>query len=244
MALAHVNNDASAQGGAKPSLAVVYPNNVTAGNLLVLGVWLESQSAAIASITDTRGNNYQLDRTQDIAATSRARLYSCISVGSGPNTITVTHNQGGSIQMSLQAMEFSGVTSTAWLDAVESDSATSNSLDSGVGQAIAQADEVLIGSGSSGSAGGNTWTADASYTLTTAANVSDSAMEWRIVSAAGTYDATMTQTSGSGWAMILATYKAPGGGVVSTIRPLVVSSQPVIIGSGPYALPSGFDPGT
>ncbi len=205
MALAHVANDGStAKTQAKPTTTIAFPSNVVSGNLLVLGIW-KSANNSVSSISDTRGNTYQVDRAQLATDNTGVAIYSCISVGSGANTVSVT--MGATTDLSMCVMEFSGVVSTSWRDAVESGSGSGTALDSGSGQSIAQANEVLIGFG--GSISTNTpWTAGTSYTLSSATARANMIMEWQIVAATGTYDATMTSNVSNNWAMALATYKA------------------------------------
>ena len=81
------NNTTSAPSGS--SMLVAYPTAQTAGNLNIVVVGWNDTSAAVKSITDTRGNSYTLAVGPTAGTALTQSIYYAKNIAGGSNTVTV-----------------------------------------------------------------------------------------------------------------------------------------------------------
>ncbi len=178
-------------------VSVSFTSNTTLGNTIVVAA--STAGPAISSVADTQGNTY----VQAVASGSNAIWYAT-SIKGGADTITA--NFAASTGFSLiYVHEYAGL-ATSPLDQVSSQTGTGTAVTSGA-KTTTQANELIFGYASvdhcvlSGSTG-------FSARQTAGCNMSED----MIVSATGTYAATFTQNVSSGWAGLMATFKAAASG--------------------------------
>jgi predicted secreted protein len=203
MSISLVQNTSNNVPGNPMSLA--FGSNVTAGNLLIVGVGSTTGGASNStiSLSDTLGNTYtSLGKVEEGVLSASGEIFYCIANSSGANTVTATYSSGSGI--ALHVAEFSGV-SAVDQNAVTNDQ-TGTAADSGP-VTTAFADELLLGwlIASGAPTAGTGWTLLSSQGATLR-----SALEYQIVSSTGTYDATFTLGSGKGgtpvWGLRITTF--------------------------------------
>lgn len=193
---------ASASGNAP--LAVAYNSNVTAGNLLVAGVYafnLDGVSAT-ASVADTQGNTWTRVSPytfQGGSGQGGVTVLTAIAGSTGPDTATLTvgGTSGGFLRILVH--EFTVVSA---VDAQAANNGAVYPLDSGAATTTAN-NGVLFGWGVADN--GNT-TAGAGYTI--AATAGSESTEYQITTASGSYHATFPGNgASSGWCCQLVAFK-------------------------------------
>lgn len=195
-------NGSFASGNAP--LAVAYNNPVTAGNLLVAGVYAFALDGvtATASVADTQGNTWTRVSPytmQGGGGSGGITVLTTIAGATGADTATLTvgGTSGGFLRILVH--EFTLVTA---VDAQAANSGTVYPLDSGAANTTATAG-VLFGWGVADN--GNT-VAGAGYTI--AATAGSESSEYQISSAAGTYHATYPGSgANSSWCCELVAFK-------------------------------------
>lgn len=234
MAIAFVQNVAS--GGTSVSattLVITVGVTTTVGNHLCLShVQSADPQRSISSLTDSKGNTWQIDHAPVTVAGLSATgfIASCkitTALVSG-NTITVVLSGNTSQAMSCQ--EYSGLAAASWFDkkAEANDGVGSTASDSGLTATTAQADELLYTNLAHVSTVGsfawevlspiwNSRTVAASTGTVRTVRPAD-----RIVAATGTYSAKATWTTTRDWDGIIATYK--GAAAVVTAIPWALRS--------------------
>lgn len=82
--------DIQQQNGAADPQVLAYVSDVTAGNLLVCEVGLPSVTVTVSGITDDLGNTWALAKRQvGSGVTATSEIWWAVSVGSGPNELTI-----------------------------------------------------------------------------------------------------------------------------------------------------------
>lgn len=104
--------------GSSGSVGVAFGGDNAAGNLIVVGVWIEHSSATITSVTDTQGNTYNAALGYSGSwASGRMRIYYAENIASGANTVTVAISEGAA-RVNAHIAEFSGCATSSALDVV------------------------------------------------------------------------------------------------------------------------------
>jgi len=105
------------------TLAAAYPAAQTAGNLNIVVVGWNDTTAAVSSVTDSRGNTY----TRAIGPTTGTALsqsiYYAKNIIAGSNTVTVVFNQTAAYP-DVRVLEYSGADTTNPLDVTAGASGT------------------------------------------------------------------------------------------------------------------------
>jgi hypothetical protein len=163
-----VGNNAG-YGPTSKTLALTFPSNNTAGNLIILSVNWGNTGIQVSSVTDTRGNVYanisgQVRYGQGYPQSNQ--LYYAKNIPAGLNTITVTMTGIPSTVFEARAYEYAGLDPTSPLDQFSSATGTNASKVNPV--------------------------AGASFTGRTVANAGNTLGEDKVVAVTGTYNATET----------------------------------------------------
>ena len=162
MAYAHVQSNKGYDYTS--ALAVAFPSNVTAGNLLLcLMVGAESAPAGTGPVTDTRGNTWSAIGTADATSGFWIHGFYCIANGSGANTCTSHMNGGYSSYHAVLVAEYSGIASTNPLD-VEN-KATGSGTGPTVSITTTNANDLVIGWETDTSSTNITITEGSGYTM-------------------------------------------------------------------------------
>src|ERR1035437_2627287 len=121
-------------------------SNTTKGNHLILLASDTGSGIVVSSVTDTKGNTWQVDSTQantSVASISIASVYLTTALTTS-DTITVTLSGAGTFRGGLLE-EYSGIATTSWNDVNASNTgADSTSMTTGATAATGQANELTI----------------------------------------------------------------------------------------------------
>lgn len=188
-------------GHSASSLVFTGVTNV-AGNMILVAVYWADITSTITSVTDSRGNTYTLAAGVTRNSQISSSLYYAKNIAAGANVVTVAFNTTA-VRPSAMMSEYSGLSTTAPLDAVSIGTGNGSVVDSG---AITPANdyELLIGSGCSGP--NKVFTAAGAGWSTALISADADMLEQRVVNAAGAYNATATMTSGL-WIMQMAAFQ-------------------------------------
>jgi glycosyl hydrolase family 16/IPT/TIG domain-containing protein len=185
------------------SVAATYPAAQTAGNLNVVAVMWGDVTSAVSSVTDTRGNTYTLAVGPTRANGLTSAIYYAKNIAAGSNTVTVSFNQSAGWP-NINVMEYSGLDTTNPLDVVSTASGSGTTANSGSATTTV-ANELIVGAGNPVT----TFTAAGTGFTNRIINSFGGISEDKIVTSAGSYNATATLTSG-GWVMQMAAFRASG----------------------------------
>lgn len=229
---AFVQSTAASAAGFPTSVTTpAFASNTTTGNAIIVGAMTQDAANTVDSVTDSVGNTYARKAQANVGALNLEIWLAEDITGGASHTVTV--NDSGSLAGGLIAFEISGLATSNAFDKSAGASGASGSLDSGNTAATAQANEILIGFGGITSVSTPTWTEGASYLPSPPVSTDGSgagyaiAMEYRVVSATGAYNATMTSSiTNQAWAMLIATFADTG--IVESTYP-VEGWQPDII---------------
>ena len=197
------------------TIAVTVPaGGVPVGDFVLLACCNGIGSDTVTSVTDSRGNTYQIDIQFSGGSGHRVALVSCkVTTALLQNdTITVTLSAANGSR-NVYAEHWSGLASTGWFDKSATGSGTAECFATGNTGQTAQADEVLMGASCLNSKGA---TATPGPNYSEVAEVGGSAsgnsgrtlyIERRTVAAAGAYAADGTWSVAAGHSEVIATYK-------------------------------------
>jgi hypothetical protein len=225
-----------------------------AGDLLVVAVAWDQQSATISSITDTQGNTYTsaIGPTDWNGTSERAQLFYAKNILGGANTVTVKLSAAANNYFEVNVIEYSGADTGSPLDATSVATGTGTSLDSG-SHSTSSGNELIFGYGNSGTANIIEGAGFIGRTRLGGGSIAED----KYVTAPGSYNATATSGPTSNWIMMMATFKSKLGGygaslrsdILSDDRPSVTSNHTftftanhAVMGSSTltFALPEGF----
>ena len=220
MAISFVN---VAEGYAGSSALVLTPaTSHTAGNSIV--VLVGGINASVTGITDVAGNTYTSRGTSTQSGAFFLSSWTATGIlGSAVNVLSVAFDATG-IALCVFAQQLSASLGTLSFYDFRSGGATSGtSLSTANSPATTQANAVISAFGIS-AATGQTYTAGTSFTLRGSGLESGDVRaqsETRIVSATGTYNASMSNTIDDDWAMnhviLQETIPSGAGGVLALL---------------------------
>jgi hypothetical protein len=211
-------------------------SSVTAGDFLVVAV--SNYVGTVASISDNRGDTFQVAKQQPVnaaTAVGQISIYYVLSAAGGATTITAQSTQPSSVtSVSLEAVEYSGVSTTNPLDQTAGGSGVSSTINSGSTGTTTQGNELVVGAG--------TFTNNSSYTInagsgftyrggnTNGANYNPGVfVEDKNVYATGTYSASFSSNSSLSWQGAVATFRAAAAPTVMQPTLLAPTSTPMPI---------------
>jgi len=202
-----------AMGAACDFVDLAFPNNVTAGSLLVVaGNNYHSPLTSAITVTDTVLTNYTVILGPTPLNSYTLFLAYGFAPSSGANTVRVDPDGTGNY-INFAMDEFSGVDSGSPID-VDGGESTGHD-DAPADSLVTTTAGVLIvaSAGSLNDAG--TWTAGTGWTLfgsQGSSSISSFAAEFQIVGGAGTYTADFVTTNTPNWGVYTVGFKAAGGG--------------------------------
>jgi hypothetical protein len=189
-----------------------FTSNVGSGNLLVVGVYYESTTITVSSVTDSRSTSYTATPSSPVTNSTqpqRQYVYYGIAPSGGANTVSVTLSASACC-FNIVLAEYSGIDASSPLDQHATAQGSGTTLTT-ASVTTTQADELLVGIGSHWNTS-TAFTAGSGYAKRVQNNTSDSmALEDQIVAATGSYNASFTVNLTNTWLMAIATFKAAGG---------------------------------
>lgn len=197
MAFAFVNIAEGVSDGSAGTIASGAQNH-TAGRLLIVFVQNED-SRTVSQVQDTAGNSYT-QRGTNSSGTTRQSVWTAFSItGNATNVVTATLS-GNATFRRIRVLQYSYANVAAFHDSdvgtgSGAEFATANSTATANAQAVIAAC-VFFGSNFDGVVAGT------DFILRGSTDEVDTATEDRIVSATGTYNATMSNEIEADWMMI------------------------------------------
>jgi hypothetical protein len=149
--------------GIATTVAVVLNSNTTAGNLLIVQIYIASTAfATFSSITDSQSNTYaQIGTQATVNGNAVYRTYYARNIIGGTTTVTVTFSGSGQGN-TVQVREYSGLdTSASVLDGVGSGTGNSTAA-SATATATTSATDLVVGAVAS-DIGSQTFTAGSGF---------------------------------------------------------------------------------
>ncbi len=197
IAFSQVN--AATPSSAQSTVSVAFPAAQVAGDLNVVVVGWNDTTSVVNSVTDSRGNVYQLAIGPTTRTTTLSQsIYYASGIAAGANTVTVTFNKAATA-VDVRIAEYRGVTT---LDAKAGASGNGSSANSGAATTTA-ANELIVGAAT---VANSTKSAGSGFTARIITSPNSDLLEDRVVTATGSYSATAT-LSGGGWVMQMVTFK-------------------------------------
>lgn len=181
------------------SVSTAFTNAEVAGHTNVLAIGWNDATSSITSVSDSRGNVYQVALATFRGNGLSQAIYYASNVAAGSDTVTVTLNQAAPY-VDLRASEYANLGA---FDVGASGTAATGTNASSGSATTTNAGDLLFGAGIT--AGGFT-AAGTGYTKRIITSDLD-ITEDRNVTATGSYSATATK-GGGGWIMQLAAFKA------------------------------------
>jgi hypothetical protein len=199
------------------SLVVAFPAAQTAGNLNIVVVGWNDTSAAVRSVTDSRGNSYILAVGPTAGTALTQSIYYAKNIAGGSNTVTVTFNRTAAYP-DVRVLEYMGVDPTGPLDVTAAAAGNSRNGNSGPA-ATTTLNELIFGAGMTFdvySAAGSGFT---KRVITKFGDITEDAT----LLSTGTYSATAPLRSSAPWVMQMVAFRGSSGSnpapTVSTISP-------------------------
>jgi YD repeat-containing protein len=184
---------------------VTYSGAQSAGNFNVLKVSWADPSASVVSVVDSNGNTYVSAVGPTETGGSSQSLYyakNVVAAAAGSNTVTVTFSTP-LWYPDLIVAEYAGIDTANPLDLAQAGTGFGTTADSGA-MTTTHANDLLVAAGTS-----NTELTAAGAGFTARA-ISDGGalLEDRIVTSAGAYTATASNSADSSWVLQFAAFKA------------------------------------
>ena len=172
-------------------------------NVVVLG-WTDTTSS-VSSIVDTSGNSYAVAGSPIVGTNATQVVFyapNIAAAAAGANTVTVTF--GNAVTPDVRVLEYSGLSTSAPLDVTIGSNGSGTTLSSGLVTTL-NANDLLVGAAFTA---GSYAAAGAGYTARIVTSLNTDLVEDTVVTAAGSYSATSTQTSSGWWLMQLVAFSA------------------------------------
>ena len=204
-------NGAGAQDDNNDTGFAIAAQNHTSGNLLVVMIKYEGGAGTTVTVSDTAGNIYTPLTRRDAAANDMhvQMFYAENVTGHASNVVTFTLTAARQFKRGV-VHQYSGMATSGAFDQENWGSGSSGTAISTGNITTTQNDEVLVAF--AGEYTAQTYTAGTNFTERIDVGAlfpgTGSASEDRIVTSAGTYNATMTQANSADWALIVSSFKA------------------------------------
>jgi hypothetical protein len=204
---------ASKDAGVTSSSSLAFVSNNTAGNWIAV-VIRAGKSGQVLTVGDTRGNTYQravqFNQTLDAPNGETLGIFYAENISGGPNTVTVAESISNNT-LRFAILEYSGVATSNSLDVTAAAQGTGKTASSG--SATTTGGDLVLGEVAT--ANGQTYTAGSGFTIeekVPAAPNTKLIVEDEMQTSAGALSVTATLSRSDNWGVILATFKAAGGG--------------------------------
>jgi glucose/arabinose dehydrogenase len=186
------------------TVATVLGQVQTAGNLNVVAVGWNNSTSSITSVTDSRGNAYQLAAPTTRSGGISQAIYYAKNIIAGANTVTVGFN-AATPYVDVRIAEYSGLDQANPLDVTSSGGGNNAQPNSGVATTTAPTD-LIVGAGTTT---GSFTGAGSGYTTRIITTPDADILEDRLVAGTGSYSATAAQAAAS-WVMQLVAFRGAG----------------------------------
>lgn len=201
----------SYKSGATITLSNDFESANIAGNLIVVGGYFGGNGQTL-TVSDTRGNTYQLAGTVDQTSDNhQIWIYYAENIAGGTNTVTGSI-PASSTDAAFFIAEYSGIVTSGALDRTSGAMGSGSSISSGSTASTNSANELLVGmiGMSAGSSGFNmsfSFEEKAFVKQGPGNNNNIAALADQLVTATGTYAVTASPSGSEAWSAIIATFK-------------------------------------
>ena len=202
------------------TVTVPYTAAQTAGNLNVVVVGWADSLAQVISVTDTRGNVYQLAVGPTLQGQASQSIYyakNIVGATAGGNSAVVTFSPAAAAPPDIRILEYSGIDPVSPLDVAVGASSNGATSNSGV-VTTTNASDLLIGANDVAT---STSGPGAGFTQRILTSPNGDIVRDRIVTATGSYSATAPLGSAGGWVMQMVAFRPAGSGPPDTTPPTV-----------------------
>src|SRR3984893_9679164 len=198
------------------SVSVAYTVAQTAGDLNVVIVGWADSTATVGTVTDSRGNAYQLAVGPTVYSGSRtlSTYYAANIAAASANTVTVTFTTAARYP-DVRILEYSGIATTSPLDVTAAAMGSSTSASSepvtttAMNDLIVGADDTATVTSGPGSG----------YTSRVITSPDGDIAEDKITTTVGSYTATASISPSGAWIMQLVAFKGAPSGHCKSTRP-------------------------
>lgn len=194
------------------SFTIVWANNTTTGNLIVVGVGVIT--GTVSSITDSQSNTYT-KATGGNANNNDGEIWYAQNI-TGGTTPTITVNLSATVTASGLAQEYSGMAASAF-DKISSNTGIGGTGSSGNTSATTSNNELIVGFVANGSGTPTAGTGYGNLTLNSATSTNVVAIEDKRVTSKGVQAATFGGTT-SIWSVCCATFAESTAVATATIN--------------------------
>jgi hypothetical protein len=200
---------AASQGSSVTVLSQAFPNNNTAGNLIVVFLRISTTTQTV-SVTDTQGNTYVDAVNQAQSADGhQAYIFYAANVKGGANTVNATFS-GSNGHPFLAVYEYSGLSASAPLDRTAQAQGSSSTPSSGATATTSASSELVFSGLGLPSSSTVSVTSGSGFTLEQQDTISPgsrSASEDDLVQSTGSYAGTYLLNGAANWSCVVATFK-------------------------------------
>jgi hypothetical protein len=210
-AIAFVQGSYATPQRPQPTVWVRYPGAQAAGDLNVVIVGWNSTAGIVTSVSDTRGNSYQLAVGPSQFSGMSQSIYYARNIGAaaaGANLVAVQFSQAEPYA-DVRILEYSGIDRTNPLDVVSASAGISN-LSSTNAVATTNATDLLVGANMVQTA---TIAAVGGFIPRLISQPDGDIAEDRVVTGVSYYDASAPLNLGGNWVMQMAAFRAAGSPV-------------------------------
>ena len=207
-AISFVQQNSAVPQTAQSSVSVVYTTAQAAGDTNIVAIGWSDTTSSVTTVTDTKGNVYSpaVGPTRQTGIHSQA-IYvakNVVAAAASANTVTVLFSAAVPYA-DVRILSYRGLDTASPVEAVAGSVGTGTALNSG-SATTANANDLLFGASYVST---RVTAAGAGFTNRVITSPDGDIAEDEIVTAAGTYNATATMTSGN-WVMQLVALKAAG----------------------------------
>jgi hypothetical protein len=187
-------------------VSALYQSAQLAGDTNIIVIGWNNATSNITSVVDSAGNIYQIAAPVVRGSGISQAIYYAKNIkasAAGANTVTVTFNASTAF-VDLRITEYSGLDKVNPVDVSQSASGTAATANSGAVTTTA-ANELLFAAGTTNGVFSGAGTGFTNRIIT---SPDADIVEDRLVTAAGSYNATAVQTGSAAWVMQMVTFKA------------------------------------
>ena len=220
--IAFVQSNSATPQSPQTTVTVTYTAAQTLGNLNVVVVGWNNSTAAVSSVTDSRGNAYAVAAAPVVqSGTASQVIYYAKNIsaaGAGANTVTVTFSTAAAFP-DIRIAEYSGLDTVSPLDVSVGAQGTTTSTSNSGAVTTTNANDLLVGANLVQSITTGAGTGFTSRGITADGDI----LEDRIVTVTGSYNATAALDKVQAWIMQMVAFRAAGSG---TPAPSITSLNP------------------
>jgi fibronectin type 3 domain-containing protein len=215
-AISYVQDNSAALQPTQTTVNVAYAGAQVAGDLNIIVVGWNDNTAVVSAVTDSSGNEYALavGPTIESGFGSQSIYYApnIASAAAGTNTVTVTFASAAA-SPDIRILEYSGADPINPVDVTAANSGNSTTSDSG-SASTTNATDLIFGANLSQAA---TIAPGVGFTQRLLSMPDGNVLEDQMVAATGSYNASASLGASAPWIMQMVAFRTPGGNPAPTV---------------------------